>query len=232
MVLGSWAIDLSCIQSNKSSLTSHPEPICLIQCLSPYWSISLERIYSIQRAIHWQGIINPAGLETVQNNLSPLFSPFPNSTKVQRSDPRRRRITVSRRCRLPQLKAVVQNFNKFNRFDSITNAAEPCGKLFIVMEVDPPHAQMRSLATEGDGKVPTPVPQSEPPSSSVQPLCRLPPSHTQTRGSKGLRSSQLIYFLFLPNKVSGQFLLTWLQSLQKGEGGVGAGGVSRCPPAC
>lgn len=59
MVLGSWAIDLSCIQSNKSSRTSHPEPICLIQCLSPYWSISLEGIYSIQRAIHWQGIINP-----------------------------------------------------------------------------------------------------------------------------------------------------------------------------
>lgn len=59
MVLGSWAIDLSCIQSNKSSPTSHPGPICLIQRLSPYWSISLERIYSIQRAIHWQGIINP-----------------------------------------------------------------------------------------------------------------------------------------------------------------------------
>lgn len=231
MVLGSWAIDLSCIQSNKSSLTSHPEPICLIQCLSPYWSISLERIYSIRRAIHWQGIINPAGLETVQNNLSPLFSPFPNSTKVQRSDPRRRRITVSRRCRLPQLKTVVQNFKKFNRFGSITNAAEPGGKLFIVMEVDPPQAQMRSLATEGDGKVPTPVPQSEPPASpgspSAQPLCRLSPSHTQTRGSKWLRFSQLIYFLFLPNEVSGQFLLTWLPSPQRWGGKGGLVGVPR-----
>lgn len=170
-------------------------------------------------------------METVQNNLSPLFSPFPNSTKVQRSDPRRRRITVSRRCRLPQLKTVVQNFKKFNCFTSITNAAEPGGKLFIVMEVDPPQAQMRSLATEGDGKVPTPVPQSEPPASPgsppAQPLCRLSPSHTQTRGSKWLRFSQLIYFLFLPNEVSGQFLLTWLPSPQRWGGKGGLVGVPR-----
>lgn len=66
--LGSRAIDLSCIQSNKSSPTSHPGPICLIQHLSPYWSISLEQIHSIHRAIHWQGIINPMSWIVFKNS--------------------------------------------------------------------------------------------------------------------------------------------------------------------
>lgn len=85
-ILGSWAIDLSCIQSNKSSPTSHPGPICLIQRLSPYRSISLERIYSIQGAIHWQGIINPVAWRLSKITFCCYSALLPTPQKVPRSD--------------------------------------------------------------------------------------------------------------------------------------------------
>ena len=80
--LGSTAIDSTRIQSNKSSPTSHSGPICLIQCLSPYWSISLEGNIFNTPSDPLTRRNKSHGLETVQNNLLLFFCPSAHSAEA------------------------------------------------------------------------------------------------------------------------------------------------------